>query len=483
MEWPPHLPDAIQKGLLVEATTFALAHGIAYLPPGQVDTPKDAIHAPFTLLPTPFPRHLFDEANRLQPAYNDLYSRIACNAGLLDGVLGDETGIGRIDAFTGKLWRGWKNLRDQDSIRQPLQLGIFRSDYLVHQLISDTKPSLKQVEFNTISSSFGALSNEVAKMHQHLWGHFALQSYAPKALLPENPVLDQMSSAIASAHKAYGNAASAVLFVVQPQERNVFDQRLLEYKLLDQFKIRSLRMTLQQLGGLMSIVEGKLNVPDHGSTASEIAVVYYRAGYTPDDYHSEQDYETRFMLESSLAIKCPSIPLQLAGTKKIQEVLTHSGVLESLFSPDPLSADQEHLRSTWMDMWGVGIDGGVEKSRAESEQLVLKPQREGGGNNVYRADIPKFLDQLPPSEYDAWIAMRLICTPQLQNWMVKAGSGAAVESSTISELGIYGWSLFTTSSSIVASGSGGWLLRTKGAESNEGGVAVGISVLDAPLLI
>ena len=46
---------------------------------------------------------------------------------------------------------------------QPLHLGIFRSDYLLHSP-EDSKEavSLKQVEFNTISSSFGALSERSA---------------------------------------------------------------------------------------------------------------------------------------------------------------------------------------------------------------------------------------------------------------------------------------------------------------------------------
>jgi hypothetical protein len=49
---------------------------------------------------------------------------------------------------------------------QPLHLGLFRSDYLLHQPTPDGSISLKQVEFNTISSSFGGLSQRVAGMHR-----------------------------------------------------------------------------------------------------------------------------------------------------------------------------------------------------------------------------------------------------------------------------------------------------------------------------
>lgn len=118
MDWPPPLTEDELQALIVEATTYALAHGLAYLPHERTTTPISAIHAPITLLPTPFPKQLFDHAFNLQPLYNVLYSRIASQTGLLDSVLGDESGVGRVDHFTGTLWRGWKDLRDQGAIRQ-----------------------------------------------------------------------------------------------------------------------------------------------------------------------------------------------------------------------------------------------------------------------------------------------------------------------------------------------------------------------------
>ena len=49
----------------------------------------------------------------------------------------------------------------------------------------------------------------------------------------------------------------------------------------------------------------------------EVAVVYYRAGYKPDDYPSEVEWNVRLLIERSLAIKCPTIHYHLAGTKKV----------------------------------------------------------------------------------------------------------------------------------------------------------------------
>lgn len=51
----------------------------------------------------------------------------------------------------------------------------------------------------------------------------------------------------------------------------------------------------------------------------EISVVYFRAGYTPVDYPSEQAWAARLMVERSKAVKCPTLGYQLAGTKKVWE--------------------------------------------------------------------------------------------------------------------------------------------------------------------
>jgi glutathione synthetase len=221
------------------------------------------------------------------------------------------------------------------------------------------------------------------------------------------------------------------------------------------------------------------------SSPIEISVVYYRAGYTPDDYSSEVDYETRFKLEGSNAIQCPSIPLQLAGGKKVQQVLTNPGVLEGFiqdsFNDGEAFEDStlEEIKETWMNMWGLDEADGVKRALEQYAHLVLKPQREGGGNNVYTSHIPEFLKVLPEKEREAWIAMEMIQPPQgVKNWMVKAGDAKTTESEVVSEIGIFGWAFFGEGRPTIEK-EAGWLVRTKGRESDEGGVAVGFSVLDS----
>lgn len=48
----------------------------------------------------------------------------------------------------------------QDGIKQPIVLGLHRSDYMLHSVENDPR-TFMQVELNTIASSFGALSSKV----------------------------------------------------------------------------------------------------------------------------------------------------------------------------------------------------------------------------------------------------------------------------------------------------------------------------------
>ena len=74
----------------------------------------------------------------------------------------------------------------------------------------------------------------------------------------------------------------------------------------------------------------RLIVPQFTAEQStqEISVVYLRAGYGPGDYPSDTEWNARRLLEQSRAIKCPTIITQLAGCKKVQQVLAMPGVLE-----------------------------------------------------------------------------------------------------------------------------------------------------------
>ena len=265
--------------------------------------------------------------------------------------------------------------------------------------------------------------------------------------------------------------------------------------------IRVLRHSFSELANLAQIDRSTktLYIPSItlNGAPTEIAVIYYRSAYTPTDYTSGSEWTTRILLEGSKAIKCPSMALQLAGAKKIQQVLAETGVVEDFllgperpdvgFGHGPGSLTQrdvDKLRQTWIGLWPMD-DSPLGKealslATTQSERFVLKPQREGGGNNIYRSDIPKALDQLSkeprevgePEKKEGYILMELIKPPQgVSNWLLRGGEVKARKADVVSELGVYGVSLFGGDQSV--NWEAGFLLRTKGRESDEGGVAIG----------
>ena len=82
-------------------------------------------------------------------------------------------------------------------------------------------------------------------------------------------------------------------------------------------------------------------------------------------------------------------------------------------------------------------------------------------------------------ERTGYILMELITPPKQQNKMVR--NGEIIDSQVVSELGIFGI-VVTDGQGIQHNQSGGHLMRTKSAHSNEGGVASGYAVLDTPMI-
>lgn len=172
-----------------------------------------------------------------------------------------------------------------------------------------------------------------------------------------------------------------------------------------------------------------------------ISVVYYRAGYEPGHYHGTAEWDARWLVERSAAIKCPSIHYHLAGTKKVQQALARHGVLSRFI------ADESQVRAISEIFTGLFSLDDSEAEGAEAVRLalanpskyVLKPQREGGGNNVYDTDIPAALANMSSLERSAWILMERIFPPISRGYMVRPDGPVRPEIvELISELGIFG---------------------------------------------
>jgi len=528
--------------LAVQANSYASANGIQVerrkTNSENDETPSTTTYfegAPMSLLPNAYPQIAFHQAREVAPYFNELVDRVSRDAGFLEENLGG--GVSTMDPYTAQILRLYKDVYVDQATRDEFalsadRLGILRSDYMLHKDGGDDDNNdygLKQVELNTIASSFAGLSCKIANLHRYLTSRFDtetrdfLRANAEKVQsssleetmdgVPLNPALKELPLAMKVAYDRYverfGTKDSdddntkqqqqpVVLFVVQEGETNTVDQRLLEFALWEDHGIPVVRRSLTKLDSELSLEDGTLKLSSENNR--EVAVVYFRAGYAPTDYpggDNGAEWRARKTLETSKATKCPCLGYHLAGTKKVQQELARPGVLEKFFPNE--ASKVTAMRSCFAGLYSMGDDATDDDRNAAKDVLdggharyVLKPQREGGGYNFYGEDLAKKLrDNVSRNdengtielgnELGEYILMERLFPPQ-QTAILMRGGKIQGSGESISELGAFGTLVVDSSGTVVHNHYAGFLLRTKFSNVDEGGVASGFATLSSPYL-
>lgn len=482
------------EDIVAEAVTYAASHGIVVSTKGAARVGAALSHAPLTALPSAVDTSCYEYARRLARPLNSMIYAIACDRAYLRTTLAETAASDA--AFTGRL------LRLLDSAPPPragVEMGIYRYDYFLHT--DDPDPArpgaavaLRMVEMNCIAASFACLGTLTARMHRYLAAHPVAAARAiDPACLPENDATAGLAHGLASGHATFlrrfgpsrgtGGVTAAVM-VVQPGEHNVFDQELLRSALWEKHGVRMVRMSLAEIDAHAAVVDedgdAKLVVRQPTRPPFTVSVVYYRAGYGPADYPSEAEWDARATVEKSVAVKCPSVAVQLVGTKKIQQVLDNPGEVER-FVED--ANDANLIRACFARQYslapGAEGDKAAKLGLERPDDFVLKPQREGGGNNLYSGELKAALQSMSVEERSAFVLMDRLRPVKVQSTLVR--EGAWQEAEIVSEFGVYGVHV-TCDGGHVDNEIGGTLLRSKLATQDDGGVAAGVAVLDSPRL-
>ncbi|KAF9799274.1 hypothetical protein SFRURICE_013048 [Spodoptera frugiperda] len=300
--------------------------------------------------------------------------------------------------------------------------------------------------------------------------------------MPENKALSGLCSGITDAYDLFGVPDAVILFVVEEVSYNICDQRFHEFEIAEKRPdIMIHRKTLNEIFEETSLNDKKQLILDN----RPVAVVYYRSGYEPAQYPTQREWDARLRVERSTAIKCPSIQYQLAGTKKVQQALASPGVLEKFMGSGPSTS---RVRDIFTGLYSLDFDENgeraVEMGLKDAEKFVLKPQREGGGHNVYGAEVREALQRMRHSrERAAYILMERILPPLVQGYVIRPGATMPPPVvDLVSELGIFGV-IIGTNEKIFHNRQVGHMLRTKLADADEGGVAAGLGALDSPFLV
>ncbi|KAF3696531.1 Glutathione synthetase [Channa argus] len=459
------------KDLADVAKDKALRQGVLMRIQETPNSSELVTYAPFTLFPTPVPKAVFLQALQVQIHFNTLVDKISQDPDFLREALASTIAV---DDFTARLFRIHEQIL-KEGRSQSIVLGLNRSDYMLDQ--KNGKSSLKQIEINTVAASFAGISSRMPDVHRHVL-KVAGQLEQSQKILDNNAAVG-LAMGIAKAWELYGSDRAVIMFLVEENQRNIFDQRFIENELW----MRNIPTIRKQFDDVLKTgfldQEKRLFVDDH-----EVAVVYFRNGYMPENYISEQRWDARLLLERSRAVKCPDISTHLAGTKKVQQVLARPGVLEKFFPDQPQIVEQIIATFTGLYTLDMGTEGDktVAMALAAPDQFVLKPQREGGGNNIYGSGISQVLeDGKDGTERMAYILMDKLHPKPGKNYLLRRDAPLEI-TNCLSELGVFG-AYVRQGEEMVMNKCVGHLLRTKCSEDSDGGVAAGVAVLDNPLLI
>ncbi|TSS48085.1 Glutathione synthetase [Bagarius yarrelli] len=473
----PRIPDELLKNeeLIKEleaiAKDAALMNGVLMRTKDSPNSSETVNYAPFTLFPSRVPKVLFNQAIDISTHFNRLIDRVSHSPHFLEEALASTI---KVDNFTAKLFNIYRQVQ-QEPLDMAIMLTLNRSDYMIDH--ADGKDTLKQIEINTFAASFGGLSTSTPNVHRHILKVANLLEES-KLILDNNPAAG-LAKGLALAWELYGSKRAVVMFLVEDVQRNIYDHRYVENELWAR-NIRVIRRQFEDVSKSGFLDKNKRLFVD----GQEIAIVYFRNGYMPQNYKSEESWEARLMIERSSAVKCPDISTHLVGTKKVQQELARPGVLETFFPDEPETVAQ--IRATFAGLYSLDMgeegDKNVAMALAKPDQYVLKPQREGGGNNIYGDEIRCVLERMKNStERTAYILMNKIQPKPICNYLCREGDPLKPKM-CCSELGAFGVYV-RRGTEVLMNECVGHLLRTKSVEHADGGVAAGVAVLDNPLLI
>jgi hypothetical protein len=280
-----------------QADAWCAINGLLYS-----DGEKGFNMAPVALIPNTFSNSSFEYAQNVQPIINTMIDKMSRDKDFLFKQLSP---VAEADTFVARLLDIYGQLPDE-IIKEQVQIGLHRSDYMIN-LDENGKELPLQIEMNTIASSFGCLSKKVGDLHKFLLtrnsessifqnllkdvseGQFNEDLNLEKAanLIPNNRSVKMLAFGLAMAHFVFGDTKAHILFIVQPGEKNVADQRLLEQELWTYHGVRVDFMTLAQVNSVGLIGKNNsLYISNSGSNNDSnsregedgvlISVVYYR---------------------------------------------------------------------------------------------------------------------------------------------------------------------------------------------------------------
>jgi len=449
------IPD-LNTELAEQATVLALE-----LQLGLKDQHGRLQHSPLTLVPWQLRQDDWQAAREVSRAVGARLLRLAADDDALRRTLGP---VVAGDSLPARLWQAWQAIPAGE--RRATGVNLMRVD-----LLQDNAGVWKLVEANAIAAGMGPFSEGLLKVQQTLWP--AMQTAGWVANHPEprwlaDPITAAMAEALFDAAQQQAQRLSTpdpltVVFVVEPREDNIFDQRKVALA-LQQRGVRVLRRTLAQLAAQWETGAAPvLRLRGLG----RVHALYFRTGYNLQDYTDATGQTAsllrwRATLETLAVALAPSIPLQLASSKAVQ--------VQWYQCPERDAA------AASMDTPQYFLDDPARPATPVWRDWLLKSQGEGGGNVIEGDAIPPRIASLSAPERHDWLLMRRI-DARVRTELVPVLRQGQIQMATrlVSELGV-----FLTGDALRADG---YLVRSKPEHALESGVHRASGAIDTLAIV
>jgi len=438
------------------------------------------IHVPIILTPSPLPKNNYDKIFFYQIAFNKIINKLSNDQKFIEEVLAP---IAEKDEFVKKNLEISKKLVNYEH-KQKIKLGIFRNDYIFDK----SQNFLLFTEYNTIAASMGTFSDRLKKFYSYFSHKYpdTFKKYKEKLVHKEGfdnveKFADSMVEAIKLGFpQQYKD--SIIVFVVPKTERNIFDQYSISDELYNKHKILSRRLTLNE-------IKQKCVQDEQGNLTIDgkiISMFYFRAGYCESDFPDEEAWQGRELIELSTAIKVPDINTFLATFKVFQYELSKPQIMMHYCQTDLIINDI--LRFFGGIYYVRDMDAEKQKElfnkiKAEPNKYILKPMREGGGNNVTGEKLKEIIPEEGNEPSDLLknsVIVEKIDAMEHEAIVLKEEK-INVQNS-VSEFSIYGI-ILTNENNLYMNKSVSFLVRTKNKDDVEGGIMEGAGAVDLPCLL
>jgi glutathione synthetase len=478
------MPDLISNAIVDDAVAEALQLDLCFLSgAGQTR------HVPFAFTPATITTRDAQLLEQVSPLLGRLTEALASNADLLQSLIAP---LARGDGFFAELLSIHQELHSGSADLPRLPLLLQRSDFML-----DVELGPRLVECNSIAAGMAPFGDRTQRLHHYLrgrWpGEFQRYSAATSSYMLPNPAADNLAAAIASAahqlRDEYGDGgAPSLLMVVQENEDNIFDQRLLE-RALQALGVRTYRRTFRELHTQLTTGPNQRLLLQ---ADAKIDVVYLRAGYQYQDYiATDLDARrccdalraTRIFIERHRVAVNATVAQQLATSKRLQQYLA-SASADRLAEFGFSASEALQLRAILVEMRAVDAHTiSCLRERGNTADWVLKNQGEGGGHCLFDEDIAPRIERMSAQDYPAWTLMRRLrpVAREIPTLVVREGRGQRVER-LVSEIGMFtahlaGRPLLESPGHVA--GYVGYLVRSKPPHVTEGGVHSGFGMLDS----